>query len=376
MKTTPSIRVPDDDLRLALEQALSQYFARRCPIKILRRRRSIYSSSCCIENLEVELARGGRLSLVFKDLSPTALLVTAQEVRPQFFYDPLREIETYRTVLDPGRFGTAVCYGAIHHPESQRYWLFLERVRGPLLWQVGKIETWRRAAQWIARLHTEFSLSRNSNPGNAGITTGNKSILSHKCHTTGIPTDRPVKTAVRPSHLLNYDRQLFGLWLDRADRFLHARRAAQPATVWRQFRHVANRYNHVIDRLVTLPRTFIHGEFYPSNIILRDAASNNHICPIDWEAAAIAPGLIDLTALTSGDWTPDQRQDLVSAYHEALEPADGWPPEMPELLELVDYCQLHLAMQWLGWAADWSPPKMHAHNWLNEVLRLAKRLRL
>ena len=376
MTTPPSIRVRDDDLRLALEQVLSEHFARLCPITVLRRRRSNYSSSCCIENLEVELAHGQRLSLVFKDLSPTALLETAHEVRPPFFYDPLREIETYRTILGRGRFGTAICYGAIHHPQLERYWLFLERVRGPLLWQVGKKESWRRAAQWIARLHTEFSISQNSNPGNGGIPAGRTTVFGRDSQPTGISRNMPATMAVLPGHLLNYDRQLFGVWLDRADRFLHARRAAQSATVWRQFRRVANRYDQVIDRLLTLPRAFIHGEFYPSNIILRDAALINPICPIDWEAAAMAPGLIDLTALTSGDWTTDQRRELVSAYREALEPADGWPPAMPELLECVDYCQLHLAMQWLGWAADWSPPKMHAHNWLNEVFRLAMRLRL
>ena len=376
MTTTPSIRVPDNDLRLALEQVLSEYFGCRCPIRVLRRRRSNYSSSCGIENLEVEFARGRRLSLVFKDLSPTALLKTAQAVRPRFFYDPLREIETYRTVLDPGRYGTAICYGAIHQPELQRYWLFLERVRGPLLWQVGKITSWRRAAQWLAGLHTEFNVPRNSDPGNPGLPAGTKSVFDRNSPPTGGSRQMPARMAVLPGHLLNYDRQLFGVWLERADKFLRPKRATQTATVRRQFRRLANRYDRVINRLLALPQSFIHGEFYPSNIILRDTALTSRICPIDWEAAAIAPGLIDLTALTSGDWSPDQRRELVSAYREALEPADGWPPAMPELLELVDYCQLHLAMQWLGWAADWSPPKMHAHDWLSEVFRLAKRLGL
>jgi hypothetical protein len=33
-------------------------------------------------------------------------------------------------------------------------------------------------------------------------------------------------------------------------------------------------------------------------------------------------------------------------------------------------------MQWLGWAAEWSPPPEHAHDWLAEALTLGERLGL
>ncbi len=97
---------------------------------------------------------------------------------------------------------------------------------------------------------------------------------------------------------------------------------------------------------------------------------------MDWELAAIGPGLIDLAALTSGGWTSDQKHRLVAAYRDALPRNNGWPPSMPELMEAVEYCQLHLAVQWLGWAADWSPPKRHTQNWLRVACRLADKLGL
>src|SRR5262249_12836466 len=59
------------------------------------------------------------------------------------------------------------------------------------------------------------------------------------------------------------------------------------------------------------------------------------ICPVDWEIAALGPGLIDLTALTAGNWTREQKTKLVAPYTEALEPCNGWPPSMPELMEAV-----------------------------------------
>src|SRR6476646_5400327 len=145
-----------DELRGAVEQVLSQHFGASRRVKSLRRRRSAYSSSSIIENLEVGLDSGRRLRLVFKDLSPRSLLLTASQVRPRFLYQPRREIEIYRRILDYQRFGTPRCYGAIESPAQERYWLFLERVDGPLLWQRGRLELWEQAAKWLARFHTEF----------------------------------------------------------------------------------------------------------------------------------------------------------------------------------------------------------------------------
>ena len=67
---------------------------------------------------------------------------------------------------------------------------------------------------------------------------------------------------------------------------------------------------------------------------------------------------------------------LVKAYRDALEPCNGWPPSMPELMEAVDYCHLHLSVQLLGWSSDWSPPEKHYQNWLGEAFRLAGSLGL
>jgi len=36
----------------------------------------------------------------------------------------------------------------------------------------------------------------------------------------------------------------------------------------------------------------------------------------------------------------------------------------------------HLALQWLGWSADWTPPPEHARDWLVEALAAAERLGL
>jgi len=336
------VKAGTEELREELQRVLSLYFRRQKKIRRLRRRRSNYSSSHRIENLEVELDGGKNLSLVFKDMSASSLLETAQDVRPRFLYHPQREMETYRALLDPKQFGTAICYGTTQRPELERYWLFLERVSGPLLWQAGRIESWKCAAHWIANLHTRFSR-------NAGA---------------------QIKL---PQFLLRHDQQYYLRWMQRAGDLISTRRASLGKELYQQFERLACNYDRVIGRLLSLPQTLIHGEFYPSNVILRRGTSAKSVCPIDWEVAAVGPGLIDLAALTSGNWTAQQKRILVQAYCDGLQSHHA-SASLEDMLEFVDYCQLHLAVQWLGWADDWTPPKTHAQDWLGEALKLSKHL--
>jgi hypothetical protein len=92
--------------------------------------------------------------------------------------------------------------------------------------------------------------------------------------------------------------------------------------------------------------------------------------------AAVGPGLIDLAALTVGKWTQAEKVALATAYHETLRPADGWPPPLDAFLTELDFCHLHLAVQWLGWSLDWSPPREHARDWVAEARHLTNKLGL
>jgi len=286
-----------------LQQALEPTLGR---ILRLERRPCPYYSSYHIEELDVTLADGAMVPVIFKDMT---LLEAAQQVKPAFLFDPLREIEVYRDVLAARSLGTAKFYGAA--TDRGRYWLFLENVTGPLLWQVGEFETWRNAARWLAQLHRA-----------------------------------PAGTA----RLLRYDRAYYRQWLTRAESFHPAARALAPS------------YERAIERLLALPATFIHGEFYASNVLVQGA----RICPVDWEMAALGPGLIDLAALTAGQWTAEQRADLAGAYCGGV--ADK------ALLEALDCCRFHLAVRWLGWSAEWKPPAEHAQDWLQVATELAEGL--
>jgi len=346
MSAEVSHRPPRGEIHSALEEVIDRHFEGRRRLKGWHRRISLYSSSYPIENLRVELDRGVSLPMVLKDLSPASVLATAQRIRPHFLYHPHREIRTYCEVLAPLELGTATCYGAIVSPERGRYWLFLERVKGPLLWQVGRREIWREAARWLAGLHG-----------------ANHGIMSSS-------------SVGRLGHLERLDEGYYFQWLRRAEEYLQRRGAASDARTRRRFRTLVGGYDELVQRLMRLPVTLVHGEFYPSNIMVRRSRPGQRICPIDWELAAVAPGALDLAALTSGGWTEDDRRAMIRAYHESLVAVQGSGVSFAELLEAVDCCRLHLSIQLLGWASDWSPPAQHAQNWLEEAFRLVDRLSL
>jgi aminoglycoside phosphotransferase (APT) family kinase protein len=119
----------------------------------------------------------------------------------------------------------------------------------------------------------------------------------------------------------------------------------------------------------------IHGEFYASNVLVQ-TGEEKRVCAVDWEMAAFGPGLTDLAALTAGSWTDGQRTAIALAYHDALSSTDtSWRPSVQEFLDALDCCRLQAALQWLGWASNWTPPPEHRHDWLGDVLQVISRLR-
>jgi aminoglycoside phosphotransferase (APT) family kinase protein len=322
-----------DDLTTALEAALARHFGRPRPVAAIRRAPSAYGSSFALEEMRVEFVDGTSQEVMFKDLSLDGLSAEARAAKPAFLYHPGREIAVYSEVLADARLGTPDCYGAVADPDAGRYWLFLERVSGRELYQVGEPDVWRDAARWLARFHRRFA------PRAAAL--------------------------ARTVPLVTYDAEFYHRWAARAGAF---RRTADHLV------RLTAGYDRVVEQLLALPVTLIHGEFYASNVIVQDAADGRRVCPVDWETAAFGPGLVDLAALTAGRWTDSERIELAMAYHAAYPPADGWPPEPDEFLAALDVCRLHLAVQWLGWARDWSPPPDHAHDWLAEAVALADKL--
>ena len=330
------------ELRGALEEALREHEGAHVTVAALERRPCEYRTSFALEMLDVTLSDGRVLHAMFKDLSRACLSEGAQRAKPEFLHDPLREIEVYRDLLDGAGLGTPEYFGSSVDPGRDRYWLFIENVAGPVLWQVGEFEVYEETARRLAGMHATLAAA----------------------------------APAPPRSLLRYDADLYRTWIRRAREF--AERAATP---WDDATRaavidLAGRYEPVIAQLASLPVTVVHGEFYPSNVIVGQRAGGVRIAPIDWEIAAVGPGLLDLAALTIGKWTPAQREALARAYREGAEAGPGGDALPRDFDAALDFCRLHLAVQWLGWDPDWEPPADHRHDWLAEALGSARRLGL
>jgi hypothetical protein len=339
-------RPPLDGLSGVLQEQLRLNYDVGATVVGLVQRPLPASTSSLIHEVDVVLQGGDRLELIAKNVGPTGFLGQARRVKPLFLRNPLREVEMYASLLRDGDRGTPFYFGAHTDPRRGECVLFLERVRGVDLRDVGSGPDWEAAARWLAAFHARFG-----------------------------GTDRPALAS-----LVSYDDDYFRLWPGRAE--ANVASGETDAGRRRSLARVVDSYDRVAGVLASLPSTVVHGEFYPSNVLVRERPparaplTDSLICPLDWEMAGWGPGLLDLAALASGSWQEEQRRSFVRAYASATSLAAVSSAREGELMHILDHCLLHIAMQWLGWAASWTPPTRHQHDWLDTALSAARRIGL
>nr|MDQ3817628.1 aminoglycoside phosphotransferase family protein [Acidobacteriota bacterium] len=205
----------------------------------------------------------------------------------------------------------------------------------------GDFHAWCEAARWLASMHGRLQTE--------------------------------VDRFEREIPLLKYDEDFYRLWMRRAQTFLT--NSAQP-DVGNKINWLAERYGRVIENLSSLPKTFLHGEFYASNVLVREAVKGWRVCPVDWEMAAVGPGLMDLSALAAGKWTEEEKRLMARAYFESLLPEGNPFSSKEEFFRAFSLCRLQIAVQWLGWFGRRRAYSGHAHDWLSEAMSLAEMLML
>lgn len=313
---------PNDD---ELLEVLTPAFDR--PLTLVARSAYRYATSHALEEVHLHVGDSAT-TLIFKDLSWDRLLPEAEFGKPRFLHDPSRELDSYRHLLGPSRTGPR-CHATVDEPG--RRWLFLEKVPGVELWQVGDPETWDQVARWLASFHHRVA---------AGAAQGK------------VPS------------LLVRDGADLAMWLERAHEALISSPHPEAAALRHLLEDAPTPDTHEIG-----PSVFLHGEFYPSNVLVAGSGAAATIWPIDWEMAAVGPAAFDLAALTTG-WQDASRLRMVDAYRSA----HPEPPPTEDLHRQLDRTRLHLALQWIGWAPRWRAPAEHAHDWVHEAMDAAARL--
>ena len=335
MTVTRQGRVTDEQLLAAIQAGLARHgTGRQC--LALQRSPSPYATSFALENITATLDDGRRLPLILKDLSPSRLTERARRAKPAFLIDPRREIAVYETILMPRASGAAV-YGTGGGQADP--WLLLGKVEGTELYQVGDLEAWIAAAAWLARFHDS-------------------------CRST------PPPDAAAP--LIQHSPAFHRLWMERAVRFFRhdppPSRCGRDALEW-----IASRFERVVDRLRAWPATVIHGDYYASNVLAHRNGQEWRSCPVDWEMAAVGPGILDLAALSSGNWSDEARRQIIAGYVGARGPG---AESLADTIEAVDYAQIYLGVQWLGWFGRRRPPAEHTRDWLADAIESARRIGL
>jgi hypothetical protein len=295
------------------------------PVSAVTRAMSPYSSSFRIEEVTVDLAGGAQEVVVLKDLSWSTMLAGARAIRDEAAHEPVREVDVYRHFLGGAPAGPPRMLGW----DAERHWLFLERVEGLQLRHVGELDAWREAARWAGRFHARFA----GHPDVARrLPSWSAERLGSTLHAAALQVERHGTAGGR-----------------------------------RVMAQVADHHQAVVARLLKAPATLVHGQLYPSNVLVAPA----RICVLDWETAAHGPGVLDLAALVEGDWDTSVRDQLCHAY---LDGRDGVVSDasLATLGHDLACARLQLCLQLLALPQGFRPPADHAADWVARAGELAE----
>lgn len=295
-----------DQLAAGLTSALSQ-LAHAGDITVVGREGNPYESTSPSEVVTCRLPDGDSLRVLCK------YGTRAESRRDDHRSGVPYEVAVYRHVLAPIGMSTPRFYGSYHDPVDGRLWLVVEYADDGerLSRSSGAYPGVVAAARWIGRFHA-LNESRLADPALAFLNV--------------------------------YDRRYFAGWIERA--------AACTSAVQREYPwlgQIWDRADQALDRLASLPRTVVHGEFYPANVMLRGLG----VCPIDWESAAVAGGELDLVTLVEG-WPPHLVAESEHAYA-AARWADGAPADYRERL---DGSRMYWSIRWLGDRPEWAGSRL------------------
>lgn len=148
--------------------------------------------------------------------------------------------------------------------------------------------------------------------------------------------------------LTQYDSDYYRAWSQRAVRLASA---VGGVPAW--LKRVCGDFNDRFPLLAAAEHTVIHGEFGPQNVLWKDG----DVFPIDWESAAVGPGVIDLATLLFA-WPAETVRRGIEAY---LRPRAA-PPDFEATFAAAT---LYTALRWLP-----EPTAANDPSWLAGLARI------
>ena len=208
------------------------------------------------------------------------------------------EAEVYRNVLGPLGISAPRFHGTYEDPDTGWIWLVIDYLENAST--SGEIKHGlESAANWLGRFHA-----------------------AHEGHIAG--------NAV----LHTYDLDYYVGWANRTMAFTRPFAKDLP---W--LAALCTRFQELVPVLLDRPATMIHGEFFQKNVLVEDGVT----LPVDWEAAAIGPGEIDLASVTE-KW-PAAMVDRCMAQYKKARWHDGEPADLEATLQIA---RVYWMFRWLG----------------------------
>lgn len=233
------------------------------------------------------------------------------------------ETKIYKNILHKSPLSSARFYG-ICKEKNKETCLVIEYLKGSkLLKDAHAPKYFGKAAAWIGNLHKKFE----SNP---------------------------------PKEIKIYDTAYYMIWLKGVENLLGALKKKHP---WLPV--VCSYFRENMHLLSDSVQTFIHGEYYTKNILVKKAA----IYPIDWESAAIGPGEIDLASLIE-DWDEERKDVALKNYIQARWPDGNFSEnDFKKRLLLV---KIYFFLRWTG---EYDDPAfwLHRNNWFKRFYQSIKK---
>jgi aminoglycoside/choline kinase family phosphotransferase len=317
-----------DLMRETLQEGLGRLRGRPVRVHELQREPPPTTTSLWTERLQARVDGGEELPVFFKDLNPESLIAAARGIHTTDLAPGRRELRVYLRILTRQCFGAPELYAWRWEPRRGLIGLFLEYA-GPLkVRHSADFSHWLAAARWAARFHSRVSR------------------LSPR----------------RIRFLPRYDRAHYRHCAERIER----RIAGVPAPDRPVLEQALQAYADLVDELLTLPQSMIHGEYYGKNIVLRDGNQAEAIAVVDWESAALGPSYLDLVSLSTGRWTAERREALWRAYFDRYQADTGLPLNWELFRRDLGPVQLYQALAWIGWWLERGAGEQVAR-WLNEL---------
>ena len=323
------IEIDEVRLRLTVEELLQEALGRSVVVRTLKHEPSSFATLFPADIIHIGLQGGEKISLFLKHLG-------SEESDHPDKQCPDREVKIYDELLRNNDLPVVKYYGSKWNDKTKRHEVFLEYIDDWNL-KYHELEHWFTAARRLAHFQLYFA--------------------------------NQVEKLLDCEYLLRFDDIYLCEWADRALPAV----ADQSVELATKLEYVVSNYDRIVELFTRQPRTLVHNDLSPKNVIADRGSTPIRICFIDWEMAGVGCGLLDLVHLKYGLDPPNDKK-MCETYCAELTGTGLIPSNQQDLKILLAACELHKTVYRLAHSKIWELPIETVSQWVFESKRFLSQL--